>query len=36
MDVTAANELDVVRNNSDLAAKYSPALQRPVPSGAVI
>lgn len=28
VDITAANELDVVRNNSDLAAKYGPALQR--------
>ena len=28
MDITAANELDVVRHNFDLAAKYGPALQR--------
>jgi len=28
VDITAANELDVVRNNSDLGVKYGPALQR--------
>jgi len=28
MEITAANELDVVRNNPDIAAKHGHALQR--------